>query len=317
MKSRLLVAAVAFLGYAILNATPANAATTYTWVGGGNGCTATAWSCNNNWNPSTGYPGSASGDSAIVPDTVNDPVLDVDLTGTSSAPYEIQSLQIQQDAEVYTSAHTMRIAAEDGLWVKSGAVFHVEASGQVTISGGGDDHWIDGQMRLIGSGSKLNITTTSLVVLSHSGTAGSIVGQDPDAEISIAAVDGSVELESEIEISGQLKITGAGDFLNDGKVIANAASGTLDFRLTGTIDDVGGDGVNNERWQVTASEATLQFLNTPAAMEGRFFVSDGTLRAGEDPEPDGDEVDVVTAGHLRHTGGVIVAGEDDSFTFNN
>lgn len=112
-----------------------------------------------------------------------------------------------------------------------------------------------------------------------------------------------------------MRITGPGDFLNDGAVIANIA-GTLDLVNTGSIDDMSGDTAADPRWEVESNaSAILRFPVEPAALEGRFKVAIGTLRAGDDEDP-GDAIDVVTAGALEHTSGKIIAGEDDSFVFN-
>ena len=72
-----------------------------------------------------------------------------------------------------------------------------------------------------------------------------------------------------------------------------------------------------DRWRVESfSTAMLRFVVEPQPLAGKFNVSDGMLRAGLDPTPGGDDIDVCTSGALTHSGGKIIAGADDSFCFN-
>ncbi len=277
MKSRLIATGLAIVGYAIIDATPANAATTYTWDGG---CNSTAWSCVNNWVGNSGYPGSAADDSAIVPSATYEPVLDVDLSG-ASAPYPIASLEIQKDAIVDVSTHSMYI---DGAGTSALTRLDIDPvgdgdqPGELRVSGtnglvvltGGGEHYINGKMVLTGSGATLSITTYD-VILSGSGF---IAGQHEDSDIIIAA---SKQLDNRIDIMGILDIEGAGTFLNSstGAVIADLA-GTLDVVMAGTVDDDG-----SASWQVTASNANLRFASSIGTVTNplvcEFVVSNGTF----------------------------------------
>ncbi len=322
MKSRLIATGLAIVGYAIIDATPANAAETYTWD---EGCGSTTWTCENNWDRDSGYPGSAANDVAIVVyDADNMPALNVHLDGTGGR-YPLAGLNIRLDAVVKTGAFRMYIdgdgdpaATRLDIDPKGGGssygILQVESGGEVHLTGGGE-HYNDGKIRLEASSSKLVIKTNSATLSSDSDPLGFVEGQHNDAEIRI---DNVTLTSSGVDFQGRMKFVNgdnAGNFTNTGRVMANDANGTLDFQLTGTITDTGSDtGDDNQRWQVTASGAILRFLEDTATMSGRFLVSDGTLRAGDDAS---DNVAVVTAGDLSHTGGMIKAGTDDYFIFNN
>lgn len=292
MKSRLFVfvAGVAFLGYGIIDPTPANAADKYAHNSGD-------WSGDNIWytEPCDEEPGedagepSASEDATICPDVVVTVcnALGVAKTVTLEGPSNpTGSTRIDIDPE----------AADATLTLGSG-----ESPLTSTLNS-------NTKIRLRAHAS--NIATLRFVAANHTvarvNGSGDIVGYDDDARI---VIDG-VALTSQVNIKGCLDImdgTSAGSFINQGSVIANA-SGTLDIAVT-TIDDTAGSG----RWRVRIwSTAVLRFLEEPDCLDGDFVVSTGTLRAGGDG---GDDIDVVTTGDLTQTGGQIEAGVDDSFCF--
>lgn len=202
------------------------------------------------------------------------------------------------------SGDTMTISGglnADCVLVDTGGTIEIEASSTLTLTGPGPSS-VDGDLVLRGSDSKLKFTG-----LDHTVTgSGKIKGRDDEAQIEIAP---GVTFTGDVKIVGHLQITGAGSFVNDGCVTADAPAGALDLAVTGTIDDAAG-----ACWQVVGQDATLRFLTKPARLDGDFTVGEGTLRAGRDAPV--DDIDVVTTGDLTHTGGKIVAGVDDSFTFN-
>lgn len=190
---------------------------------------------------------------------------------------------------------------------------NVDANGILDICGattltltGPHSSTVDGEVNLLGSGSRLAFTTRDHTV-SGSGT---IDGQNDGAAI---VIDG-VTLTSEMNIAGAMVITdgaGAGTFLNDGAVIANASGGTLDLQVT-TIDDTAG----SCRWKVkSSSTARLLFTEEPAALAGDFCVENGILQAGIDPGG-AENINVDTTGCLSHgPAGEIRVLLDDSFVF--
>lgn len=200
-------------------------------------------------------------------------------------------------------------AVADTFTIQGTGVIDIEASRKLTVDGSASS--VAGSLNLLGSGSELAFITANHAV---SG-AGKIDGQQELAVISIA---GGITLTLTAIIEGKLDITGAGNFTNRGRVIADIA-GILDIQVTGAIDDSANTGAcssSNNRWAVTVSGATLLFSGAdPSDMEGYFWVSDGTLQAGDDFAP-GDAVNVCTVGHLCQIGGVILAGVDDSFKFD-
>ncbi len=189
----------------------------------------------------------------------------------------------------------------DCIQVETGGTLEILASSTLILTGP-DRSCVDGEVLLKGSGSILRFTTNHHTV----SCSGKIKGESDTAEIVID----NVTLTGDVKITGRLRITGAGDFTNEGSVTADRTNGTLDVQVTGTIAD--GSGAS---WEVAAAGAMLRFVEEPASLQGDFTVSDGTLRAGDDVAP-GDDIDVVTTGNLTHTGGKIIAGVDDSFTFN-
>ncbi len=307
MKSRILLAAVAFLGYAIIDGKAANAATRYYHSNADAWATARAWDdADCAGSGSDGVP--AGGDSIVICAGKT-----VTMTVAHSAP----TLHIEQNSVFITAAKVVTVTGSGGLDIDPAAteqdapgLLRVSASGgEVKLSGGGS-HPIDGEIRVEVGNARLHIITSDATLSSSASPSGLVNGQNDAAEIKID----NVTLTSAIEMHGRMRFVdgaSAGSFINQGKVIANAANGTLDYQITGTIDDTSGSG----RWQVTASGAFLRFLEEPAAMEGSFTVSNGMLQAGDDVAP-GDDIDVVTAGDLSHTGGKIKALVGDSFTFN-
>ncbi len=182
--------------------------------------------------------------------------------------------------------------------VETGAIVNI--NGTLTLTGP-ETSCVDGWV-LLDTGSSVLAFTTHSHTVSGSGT---IRGQNNSARIHIAC---GVTFTNDVKIVGRLRMTGSGDFTNDGSVSADDTNGTLDVQVTGTIDDEPGAG-----WKVTSPGAILRFLEEPACLQGDFTVTNGSLRAGDDAV---DDIDVVTSGDLTHTGGKIRAGVDDSFTFN-
>ncbi len=189
----------------------------------------------------------------------------------------------------------------DCIDVAGGGNLKINANVTLTLTGPGPS-CVDGTVILIGSGSRLAFTTNDHTVTG----SGKIKGLSNSAGIDIAS---GLTLTNDLKITGRMQITGAGDFTNEGSVTADAPNGTLDIQVTGTIGDEAASS-----WAVKASGAMLRFLEEPACLQGDFTVTAGTLRAGGDVG--GDDVDVVTSGSLTHTGGKIIAGVNDSFTFN-
>lgn len=186
--------------------------------------------------------------------------------------------------------------------IETGGKLVLEGNAKLTLTGP-ESTTVDGTVILEGSASTLSFTSNDHKVTG----SGKIKGKSDLAEIQIAS---GVTLTSDVKITGHLRIIGAGGFINDGCVTADAPNGTLDIRVTGTINDRFG-----ACWRVTETNAMLRFLEEPACLKGDFTVSDGALRAGDDVAP-GDDIDVTTEGGLTHTGGKIIAGVNDSFAFN-
>ncbi len=186
----------------------------------------------------------------------------------------------------------------------------IENGGTLILTGGpGSGSIVDGSIILEDASAELRFTNNHTV----SGS-GAIEGQDSGAKITIAA---SRTLTSETNITGHLEITGSGSFLNQGKVYADCPSGTLKISAASVDDSDNGGTVSstNFRWGVNADEAKLLFSVEPSALEGDFYVHNGTLQAGLDSEG-GDDIDVCTTGNILFDGGGITTGVDDSFRFS-
>ncbi len=152
---------------------------------------------------------------------------------------------------------------------------------------------VTGTVVLIDGESELSFTTNHHSV---SGSGGVIAGANGNAKISIAS---GVTLASYIMIEGCLKITGAGSFTNNHLVHANGNC-TLTIDVGGTLDDgavtVGSD---DDRWQASASGATLQFASTIGTLnelEGDFVLSTGTIQIDHA---------LTTVGRLEMSGGTL------------
>ncbi len=170
----------------------------------------------------------------------------------------------------------------------------------------------DGFINLQASGSELAFISNDHAV----SESGAIVGQSASAFISIAS---GIKLTSSTTIQGALEIkdaTTSGSFENQGKVYANSASGTLKISVDSVTDTDNGGTVSdtNFRWGVNASQAKLLFVeNDVTGLLGDFFVRQGSLEVGEDPEEGGDDIDVCSTGDTYFDGGNIVTGLADSF----
>lgn len=186
--------------------------------------------------------------------------------------------------------------------IERGGQLWIEAGCTLTLTGPGPST-VDGDIVLLSNASVLKFAISDHTVTG----SGKIKGQDNEAKIEIAL---GVTFTNDAKITGALQIAGAGNFVNDGHVTADRHSGTLDILVGGTIDDTG-----SASWEVeNSTTATLRFTAEPACLDGAFTVTWGTLRAGMDSPF--DDIDVITTGHLTQTSGKIVAGANDSFTFN-
>ncbi len=190
----------------------------------------------------------------------------------------------------------------------------IEAGGTLILTGDPEStSTVDGCIILEGAGSELRFTTNNHTVTG----SGVIDGQDGSALISIASGITLTSSLNTVGITGHLEIAGSGSFANQGKVYADCASGTLKISAAGVDDSDNGGTVSstNFRWGVNASGAKLLFGVEPDALKGDFYVHNGTLQAGEDPDG-GDDIDVCTTGNILFDGGRIAAGVDDSFRFS-
>lgn len=125
MKSRILLAAVAFLGYAILNATPANAADRF-YVGNN-----TAWDTATNWLDGTcrvGGPG--------APDTGDNITICGGKAVSMAADGDVflaGNVTVQTNATLRTDDNLLELGSGDTLSVPG--TLEVEASGTVNLIG--------------------------------------------------------------------------------------------------------------------------------------------------------------------------------------
>ena len=199
--------------------------------------------------------------------------------------------------EVISSSRTV-----DCIDVPGGGTLKINGNVTLTLTGPGPS-CVDGTVILKAGASVLAFTTNDHTVTG----SGKIEGLSDNAGIDIVS---GVTLTSDVKITGRMQITGAGNFTTEGRVTTGPGGGTLDIRVTGTIDDEVG-----ASWVVEGVGAVLRFRTEPASLQGDFTVTDGELRAGIDPDPVGDDIDVCTTGNLTHTGGKIVALVNDSFKF--
>lgn len=190
--------------------------------------------------------------------------------------------------------------------VRPGGKLIIEDTGRLTLASIAPitQSVVDGTVLLNGSGAILAFAGVGHTV---SG-GGMIVGAGDLAEIDIGP---GATFTNGVIITGRVIIGGQGNFTNANTVTTSfGTNGTLTIEPRGTIDDT-----NGASWMAVATGATLLFAEAPECLEGDFTVANGTLRAGSDP-PGGDDIAVRTSGNLTHTGGSIVAGQDDSFCFH-
>ena len=151
---------------------------------------------------------------------------------------------------------------------------------------------VDGIVVLTDKHSKLCFTTN------HHSVSGSgiVVGTDDDAEVNVGSW---ITLTSSVTVCGHLKIAGRGSFANNGLVRASG-NGTLKIEVAGTLDD-GAVSVpsDDDRWQASASGATLEFASTIGTLnelEGDFVLSAGTIQIDHA---------LATVGRLEISGGTL------------
>ncbi len=203
----------------------------------------------------------------------------------------------------------------DCVHVNTNGCIIIEAGGTLILTDQGCISIVDGCIILEGSGSELRFTTHSHTV----DGSGVIKGEHDSALISIASgITVTCSLNT-VGITGHLEIVGDGSFVNEGKVYANSAGGTLEISVASVADTDNGGTVSgiNFRWGVNASGGKLLFSNCDeTSLVGDFYVHDGTLQVGEDPGGGGDDIDVCTTGDILFNGGSITAGVDDSLRFS-
>ncbi len=218
---------------------------------------------------------------------------------------------VQAGLEVDGTLEINGTVTTDYVDVDTNGCIIIKSTGTLILTGDpGSTSTVNGCIILEGAGSTLSFTTNNHTVVG----SGVIDGQDASAVISIAAGITVTSSLNTVGITGHLEITGSGSFVNQGKVYADTASGTLTISVAGVDDTDNGGTVSstNFRWGVNASGAVLLFSVEPAAMEGDFYVHNGTLQVGVDPEG-GDDIDVCTTGDTLFDGGSITALVDDSF----
>ena len=303
MRSILALTVVAFLGYGIIDAAPANAEKFFNPSGPSANWDDNVWnstSCSTSG--SEGPP--ASTEAATICDGH---VAQVDDTGDEALRVTLESPTGENPTRIDIDPD----AANATLTLGSGEIALTS-----TIEA-------DSEIRLMDDPSEgTNVARLKFVDVDHLVTgAGEIVGQDSLAVIDVPP-DAGDELESRVTIKGALKISGAGDFLNNGTVLANLAGGTLDMLVSGTLYDtcIASAVTNsNYRWGVNHATATLRFnqdLNDSDSNDlfGHFWVNAGVLRMGTDSPA--DDIDLAVRRDLLHEGGSIVVGTNDSIAFN-
>ncbi len=297
MKARLLIAVVAVLGYAILDATPANGE-------------------DRHFNPS-GYTG--TGDWDEITNWCD--TCDNRENCRPGVPTEAESVQIcnGKTASVRDDTAEARYVTFES--TASGAI-HIDPPGNgnavLTLGDGTNETSVlSGTIVriLLEDGGDYYARLTFYASEEHTFTGTGIIrGEDDDAQIYIQT-DDTDKMTSQVIIDGQLQFLGAGDFVNNGLVRANV-SGTLDIAMHPTNASVTDDAA--DRWEVSDnSGAKLRFLwdDDVTAFLGNFTVSNGQLIAG-DRADDIDVINVATSGNLTQTGGEIVVGLNDSFVFS-
>lgn len=312
MKSRLLVAAVACLGYAILNATPANAEDMYFYPTGASA----DWESDDSWYTSGCNQTTYAGDGNYPDSTETVRICAGKTVGVTTSTPEAKTVYLETSGDNKAYIEIDPNARDATLTLGGG-----ETEAESTLSSGT-------KITLKDDTDGTYVAELTFATVDHRFRGlGSIVGEDELAQIDIPGsrtmtidVDDDESPTGWVSIVGMLQIMGSGTFVNEGQVHANA-NGTLDMAVTGDINDTAEGAEQPDRWQVTThSNAVLRFRTEPSGqtqldLSGSFTVSDGTLRPGCDCDG-GDDIDVVTTGRLTQTGGTISAGVDDSFVFN-
>lgn len=288
MKRTTLFSSLLTAALGLVMAGPASA-TDYTWTGNsGDVATDNDWRVNANWRPSTGYPG--SGDTATIPDVVNDPVID-------QQDEAVKILTIEHDGLLTVTGQTLTISGTGGYLdidpVGGGTLVGrlvFGASGVVVLSGTGT-HDIDGHVLMSGSSSILRFSTNDTTIDGD----GYIQGSVSTAQIELADVD----LTNEMLIQGMMTIEeslGTSSFINGatGTVQANAAGILLLHSNLESISDA-----DNASWDAIASGATLQFDVGASCLKGDFLISNcAKLKLVG--------IDITTEGSVTKTAGQIV-----------
>ena len=228
-------------------------------------------------------------------------IIDYGETCVLSADCTVERLTISYGGRLYTGSHTLTITGDGGLTICFGGKLIVDGAGTVVLNGGGTSP-LNGRIELQVSGSTLRFEDNSVTL---SGI-GYVEGQSNGARIEIAAENSpGISLISSINIVGALEIAGlsadgktTGTFTNSDIVHADGASG--DKRITvesGTIDGSG-------TWQVSHSDAEIQFDVAATGLSGTFDIDAGTLDINED---------VTTTGDLEFSGGTIEVAATKTF----
>ncbi len=264
MKPRTLLTTAALIAAAlfILDVPAANAGT-QTWNFSGS-----------NWNNAANWDASDGASEAAVPTSADLAVLPTN----SSTPYT-----------VYMDANPGQCIS---LNIHVDATLSINDDKTLEVYGDNVTSYVDGFILLPYDVSELDFKGTHIV--SYTGTRGTIDGDHNDAQITIAEDE---MLTSQVNITGSLAITGAGNFTNAWLVGADNASETLSLEITGTLDDTAG-----ERWQ--AAGGTLDFtaaIGTLGPLEGDLVISSGVILVNKA---------LITTGALEVTDGTLAMYAD-------
>lgn len=287
----------------------------------------TSWNDPDNW--SCGHVPTSSDDVVIPPlPGINPSYPIVDVTGT------IQSLDVQEGTVQFTGGHDLTVTGalnvEDGgtidinsggskLVVSGANSMDVDSGGAIEVSIGtaqleltadssGTGHILDGSIALSVSGAILNISTNSVKFTG----SGQLLGEDAGAQIQIASgktLTNAMNDASGVGLGGVMQITGAGTFVNQGRVTGQIVIASSAFTNQGRVEADGGtlevssttisDTSGANRWVVAGTTSSRLLFSTSAATLAGNFVLEKELELATG-------IDVYTCGQLTYNSGASI-----------
>jgi len=301
--------------------------TTYTSANGGG-----AWSSAGSWSPGSGPP--AAGDTAIIsqsnPITVSSSVGAATVTVNASGVLTVNASGVVTAPTVGVSGqllinNTGQVDADD-VTVNSGGLIKLDgSSGQIaellfSSSAPSPTLTVDQSNGLeLLDNARVRVAKT---MTTFAGT-GSLWMEDNAVEVAL-----DTDNSTPVTLTVSLPVHGKGIFkkhdagsaaanlVNSGEFKADVSGNfTLDASLDSVDDTASSDGCSAPRWAVDTASANLIFNKAATALNGGFFIDNGTLQVNQSIQT--DAVDETNSGFLKFMGGgAINCAAGKSFRFS-